>query len=71
MSIAHDPPHKDLILEIEGFCEAFSMAPSRLGSKALGDPSFVRNLLDGRECLPRTLRKVRKFMAEYEAERAA
>lgn len=62
-----DIAHPDLIAEIRAFCAAQDMALTRFGKEAVNDPSFVRQLEEGRECRRSTIRKVRAFMASSEA----
>lgn len=63
-------PHHDLIAEISAFCAARGMSRSAFGKAAMGDPSFVYDLEGGRECLPRTVRKVRHFLVTGERKAA-
>lgn len=55
--------HPDLVAEIEAFAARTGLAPSRIGREALGDPSFVADLYAGRQCLPRTVARLRGWMA--------
>ena len=57
-----------LFREIVAFCGAHSMSPTAFGSKALGDPPFVAQLREGRDCKMSTVERCRAFMAD---ERAA
>lgn len=65
----HEPkiPHKDLVAEIDAFCEAAGMSRSRFGAAAVRDPRFVFDLEDGRECRSKTLNAVRNFMRTHPA----
>lgn len=56
------PPHSDLISDIEAFCASRGMSKSAFGKEAMRDPRFVYDLEKGRECLPRTIRKARHFI---------
>ena len=55
--------HLDLVAEIEAFAARTGLARSRIGREALGDPSFVADLYAGRQCLPRTVTRLRDWMA--------
>ena len=61
----------DLLHEIEAFCDAHDIAPSRFGLIALNDKAFVGQLRAGRRVWPETEQKVRRFMATYRPEAAA
>jgi hypothetical protein len=52
---------------IEEFLAKHEMAPSRLGTDALNDPSFVFELREGRRPNPDLIDQVDKFMREYGA----
>jgi len=58
----------ELIQAIRAFLDRTGMKPTGFGRDALGDPNLLRQLGDGRELLPRTERRVRDFMARWEAE---
>jgi hypothetical protein len=45
------------------------MAPSAFGGQAVGDPSLINNLRDGRELRYRTTLKVRDFMINHTTDR--
>jgi len=57
------PAHPDLLTEIERFCAARGMSLTGFGIRALGDPRFVHDLRQGRECRRRTIDAVERFMA--------
>ena len=57
--------HSDLLAEIQSFLDASKMAPTTFGALALNDPSFVRQIEEGRECRRATVAKVQDFMASY------
>lgn len=57
-----------LLSDIQAFCEAQDLAPTRFGELALNDKPFVAQLEKGRRCWPETEAKVRRFMATYRAE---
>lgn len=52
-----------LLSEIEAFLARTGMKPTVFGKRAVGDPRFVFDLRDGRECRSKTGRRVRDFMA--------
>ena len=54
----------ELLALIADYCERTSTAPSTFGRRALGDPGFVARLQSGGQCLPRTMDRVRAYMAE-------
>lgn len=56
--------------EVRNFCVAFKMSRRRFGVLALKKANFVAEMDKGVESLPRTVKKVREFMANYEPERA-
>jgi len=62
-------PTAALLAKIEAFLRKTGMAPSAFGEQALGDPSLINNLRDGRELRHRTLLRVRSFMATYDPSR--
>lgn len=62
---------KTILTDIEAFCEAHKMAPSRFGELALNDKPFVSELRKGRRTWPETEAKVRAFMAAYARDKAA
>lgn len=60
-------PHDDLLAEIEAFCEARGMSRPVFGKNAVGDPRFVYDIDNGRECRRQTIRKVRHFLVTGES----
>jgi tRNA-dihydrouridine synthase len=52
---------------IDRFLKRTGCAPTTLGRQAMGDPSFVAELRDGRRVWPDTEKKVRAWIREYEA----
>lgn len=60
--------HPDLVAEIEAFAARTGLARSRIGREALGDPSFVADLHAGRQCLPRTVARLRAWMAQRDPD---
>lgn len=59
-----------LLSDIEAFLERHKMAASSFGG-AMGDRHFVRQLRAGRRVWPDTEARVRRLMAERDAEHAA
>lgn len=53
-----------LTREVEAFCIEHGIAPTRFGSLALRDNSFIPSLHAGRRCGPHTEGRVRAWMAE-------
>lgn len=56
------PPHVDLLSLIRAHCAKSGMAKSSFGLKAVGDPSFVRQLEEGREPRRRVVARVMEYM---------
>jgi tRNA-dihydrouridine synthase len=56
-----------LLRDIDRFNKRTGLAVTTLGRRAMGDPSFVAQLRAGRQTWPATEKKVRAWMAEYEA----
>lgn len=52
-----------LIADASKYCDAKGIKLSTLGARALNDTRFFARLQSGREALPRTIRKVRDYMA--------
>lgn len=65
--------HKELINEIEAFCEKYGVAPSRVGRDALNRPEFVGDLYE-RDGVPavsptlKTVKRVQDWMKKYAAQ---
>ena len=58
--------HPELVSEILAFCGAKGMSKAEFGREAMGDMSFVYDIESGRrECLPRTVRKARDYIAAH------
>ena len=51
-----------LLREVEKFLRHASIAPTRFGRDAVGDPRFVFDLRRGREPRPRTVDRVRRYL---------
>lgn len=56
------PQHLDLLSLIRAHCARSGMSKSAFGIKAVGDPSFVRQLEQGREPRSRVVARVMEFM---------
>lgn len=69
MTVGYIQPYKtrmsNLVLDIQVFCKAHEIAPTRFGELALNDKPFVAQLEAGRRLWPETEAKVRDFMASY------
>ncbi|MEO1908775.1 MAG: hypothetical protein ABGX08_17310 [Citromicrobium sp.] len=61
----------DLLTEIDAFCAAHDMSPSRFGELAMNDKPFVTQLREGRDIRFSTAQRIRTFMAEYRPSEAA
>lgn len=55
--------HADLLEDIAAYCVARGVSRSAFGQGALGDPSLIPDLEDGRELRSRTVRAIRFYMA--------
>lgn len=58
----HDPISQ-LLTDASAYCEAKGIQLSTLGAYAVKDNGFFSRLQSGGEALPRTIRKVRDYMA--------
>lgn len=56
---------------VETFLLISGMTPTTFGKEAVGDPSFVFDLRDGREPRSATMNRVREYMREYRTEAPA
>lgn len=54
----------DLLTEIESFARRVGLAPATICRKAVGAGHLPGRLRSGGECLPRTARRLRQWMAE-------
>lgn len=54
---------QDFISEAKVYCEAVGIKPSTLGQYAVSDNSLFSRLETGGQCLPRTIERVRAYMA--------
>lgn len=55
-----------LLEKCEKFRNKYKISKARFGEMVMGSPKFIFDLEKGRECLPRTERKILRFMEEYE-----
>lgn len=62
---------EQFLVEVEAFLAASRMKPTDLGREAIGDPSFVTRLRQGRSPSLATADKVRAFMGRLEAQKVA
>ncbi len=53
--------------QIELFLKISGMAPTAFGTKAVGDPNFIRNLRDGRQPTLGMVDRVHEFIRSQEA----
>jgi hypothetical protein len=52
-----------LLNDVEKFLKATRMPPTRFGRNAVGDPSFVFDLRDGRDPREATAARVRRYIS--------
>lgn len=64
-------PVSDFLNEIETYLTASGMTPTRFGKLAMGDPRFVATMREGRAATLPTVARVRKFIADNPAIKAA
>lgn len=62
---------KEFQLKVDRFIERHNLAPTTFGLWAMNDSRFVFDLRAGRVCFGKTMRRVYRFMAEYEAAQEA
>lgn len=55
-------PHLDLLSLIRAHCARSGMSKSSFGMKAVGDPSFVKQLEEGREPRSRVVARVMDYI---------
>lgn len=58
--------HPELVASILAFCEAEGISKAKFGLDHMGDPKFVYDLEQGRECRMATVRKVEQIVAPME-----
>lgn len=54
---------EDFLSEAEAYCARVGIKPATLGCYATNDTRLFTRLQSGGECLPRTMAKVRAYMA--------
>ncbi len=59
-----EPFNRDLLREINAFCEKWKMSPTEFGRQAVKDHRFVHRL-SNRDVRGKTVTAVRQFMATY------
>lgn len=52
---------------VEQFLQETGCKPTRFSIDALGDPTFVRRMRKGAQCLPQTQAKVLEYMSNFAA----
>lgn len=62
---------EDFQLKVEQFIERHGLSPTTFGLWAMDDSRFVFDLRNGRNCFGKTIRRVYRYMAEYEAKQEA
>lgn len=62
---------EDFQLKVEQFIERHGLSPTTFGLWAMDDSRFVFDLRNGRTCFGKTIRRVYRFMGEYEAKQEA
>lgn len=60
-----------LLMRIERYLRTRRVPPARFGRDAVGDPSFVFDLRDGREPRDKTQARVSAYLDRVEAEQRA
>lgn len=61
----------DFQLQVEAFIDRHGLSPTTFGLWAMDDSRFVFDLRNGRNCFIKTVRRVQRFMAEYDAKQEA
>jgi hypothetical protein len=62
---------ENFLPKVEHFIQRHQLTPTTFGLWAMNDSRFVFDLRNGRECFGVTIRRVYRFMAEYEIEQEA
>ena len=60
--------NEDFLSTVERFLAESNMKPTPFGVRVLGDPSFVRQIRNGRSCSLETVGRVLRFIEEHRAE---
>ena len=58
-----------LISDIHSYCAAANISPATFGAYAVNDSKFVARIEAGGQCLPKTVDKVRHYMAANPAKK--
>jgi hypothetical protein len=61
----------DFQLQVEAFIDRHGMSPTTFGLWAMDDSRFVFDLRKGRNCMLTTVKRVHRFMAEYDQKQMA
>lgn len=61
----------DFQLQVEAFIDRHGLSPTTFGLWAMDDSRFVFDLRNGRNCFIKTVRRVQRFMTQYEAKQKA
>lgn len=59
--------HQSFLDDVESFLTEADLKPTQFGKEALGDPSFVFNLRNGRSPSAKTMDRVREWIASRRA----
>lgn len=62
---------EDFQLTVEAFIRRHDLSPTTFGLWAMNDSRFVFDLRAGRLCFGKTIRRVYRFMDEYERKQEA
>ncbi|MBX3359837.1 MAG: hypothetical protein KF705_00120 [Phycisphaeraceae bacterium] len=62
---------EDFQLTVEAFIRRHDLSPTTFGLWAMNDSRFVFDLRAGRACFGKTMRRVLRFMDEYERKQEA
>lgn len=62
---------EDFLPRVEGFIRRHELSPTTFGFWAVNDSQFVFELRAGRRCFGTTIRRVYRFMEEYEQKQEA
>jgi hypothetical protein len=65
------PKHPELAEEVAAFMAAKGIRHTTFGKLAVGDPSLISNLREGRELRSKTIRRIRHFMMTGTAQRTS
>lgn len=57
----------NLLNEIRDYCDRVGIKPTTFGVYAAGDGKLVKRLESGGQCLPRTVERIRAYIADNPA----